>query len=143
MDEQPSGTPVNSGAPAGLGCAGCLMIPAGLGGLVLALGVWRLMHWSSNAPAANVLAVLLTGAGGFVVLVVGALVLIGIRVARLARQAKQDVQGIAQSMQYMMNMGRTGGERPGDVVVDAQEIKVEEVKAEEVKQIEEKKDDAS
>ena len=119
------------------------MIPAGMGGLILAFGIWLMTSWSINAAAVNVLSVLFVGLGGFIVLGIGALLLMGTLLARAARGAKRDAQSLAYSMKYMMNMGRMGGERRGNVVVDAEEIKVDDVTANDIKQIEEKKDDPS
>ncbi len=127
MEEHPTEQP-RTPSPAASGCAGCLLFPAGMGGLMLALGIWLMTTWSANAPAVNVLSILLVAIGGLMVLAIGALVLIATLLARFARNAKRDAKSFAYSMKYMMNMGRMGNEKPGDVVVEAQEITAEEIK---------------
>ena len=143
MEElNPSGAG-SGGGGAKTGCAGCLLFPAGMGGLILAFGIWLMTGWSGHEPVVKVLSVILVGFGALIVLAIGALVLIATLLAKAARDAKRDAKGLVYSLKYMINMGRMDGGRRDDVVVEAEEIKAEEVKVDEIKQIEEKKDEGN
>ena len=117
--------------PGSGGAIGCLLVPAGIGGLFLAVGLWLMSGWSTHGVLVQLLSLMLVAAGGLLVVAVGAVVLVASLLARFARNVRRDAKNIAWSMKYMMNAGRMEGTKHEDVVVEAKEITGDETKNDE------------
>ncbi len=84
----------------------CLLLFPILGIVLTVAGAIQVGHWGALTASMKIIAVLMLGVGGLMVLAIAGLMALAFLLRRFARGVKRDAKSLAWSIRYMLRMGR-------------------------------------